>query len=106
MKYRDINWSLDINGEGASCDDTALDFIAEQLQQGYTSGTFTFDDTDYARCDELKELLEEELGRDVDFSVEDDDRGELDELLLIAKKNKNKYIVNLITEILETGFED
>ena len=106
MKYRDINWSLDINGYGASCDDAALDIIAEQLQQGYTSGTFTFDDTNYTRCDELKNLLEEKLGRNVDFSVECDDKGELDELLTIAKKHKDKYVINLITEILEIGFED
>lgn len=98
MKYRDISWSLEINGEQASFDDDALDFIAEQIQSGYTSGLFTFDCTDYAKFDELKEKLEQELGRNVDCAV--DDTGELDDLLVIAQDNGDSYVEDLINELL------
>lgn len=106
MKYRDINWSIEINGEQASIDDSALDIIAEELQKGYTSGTFAYDSTNYAKCDELKEKLETELGRKVDYSVEEDSKGELNDLLENAKKNNDNYVAELIEEIFRYGFED
>lgn len=106
MKYRDISWDLTINEEHASFDDNALDFIAEEINRGNTSGFFTTDCTDYNKCDELKEKLIELLGRDIDFSVEEDDKGELNELLSIAQKNKDNEIVDIITELLEIGFEN
>ena len=105
MKYRDISWNLMINNEQASFDDETLDFIAEEIQRGNTSGLFTADCTDYNRIDELKDKLATEIGRDADFSVEDDDKGELDELLDIALKNNDETIANIIQEILEIGFE-
>lgn len=106
MKYRDINWSIEINGENASCDDNSLDYIAEQLQQGYTSGTFYFDDTDYCRCDRLKEKLETLIGREIDCCVENDNKGELEELLEIARENNDIEIISLIEELLQCGFEE
>ena len=106
MKYRDVSWNLMINDEQASFDDQDLEFIAENIQRGNTSGLFTSDCTDYAKCDELKEKLETELGRKVDYSVEENSKGELNNLLEIAKKNNDNYIVELIEEILEKGFED
>ena len=45
MKYRDISWNLEINGTQASSDDEALDFIAEQIKNGNTSGLLTIDIT-------------------------------------------------------------
>lgn len=42
--YRDISWSLEINGEHASFDDSALEIIAEQIANGYTSGLFTIEE--------------------------------------------------------------
>ena len=106
MKYRDVSWNLMINDEQASFDDNTLDFIAEEIQRGNTSGFFTADCTNYERCEELKDKLVNELGRDIDFSVEDDNRGELDELLQIAKDNKDEHIQELIEELLEIGFEN
>ena len=106
MKYRDITWNLEINGEHASFDDKALDFIAEEIQNGNTSGLFTQDDTDYAKCEELRDELEQELGRNVDYSVDLDDKGELTELLSIAKRHKDNYVIDLIQQILETGFSE
>ena len=105
MKYRDISWNLMINDEQASFDDKALDFIAEELQRGNTSGFFTSDCTDYNEIDRLKDKLENELGRDIDFSVEDNDKGELEELLKIAKKEKDDNVIYLVREILELGFD-
>jgi len=99
MKYRDISWELIINGERASCDDNALDFIAEEIQHGYTNGLFTQDDTDYYKIDTLKEKLTTLLGRDIDCSYEDS--GELEELLEIAKKNNDEEIADTIKELLE-----
>ena len=58
MKYRDVSWNLMINDEQASFDDNTLDFIAEEINRGNTSGFFTADCTDYKKCDELKEKLE------------------------------------------------
>ena len=106
MKYRDISWNLMINDEQASFDDETLDFIAEEIQRGNTSGFFTSDCTDYNKIDELKDKLEIELGRNVDFSVEENDKGELEDLLQIAEKNKDDNIIYLIREILEIGFEN
>lgn len=106
MKYRDVSWNLMINDEQASFDDETLDFIAEQIQQGNTSGLFTSDCTDYNKIDNLTDKLTNELGRDVDFSVEEDDKGELPELLKIAKRHKDNYVIELIEQILEAGFED
>lgn len=99
MKYRDITWELIINGEHASFDDESLDFIAEQIQQGNTSGLFTFDETDYDKIDTLKEKLTTLLGRDIDCSYEDS--GELDSLLEIAEKNNDEEIADTIRELLE-----
>lgn len=104
MKYRDVSWNLMINDEQASFDDKALDFIAEELQRGNTSGFFTSDCTDYAEIERLKDKLENELGRDIDFSVEEDDKGELEDLLEIAKKKKDNNVIYLVREILELGF--
>lgn len=106
MKYRDVSWNLMINDEQASFDDDTLDFIAEELQRGNTSGLFTTDCTDYEKCDKLKEQLIDLLGRDVDFSVEHDNKGELEELLMIAQKNEDEDVEYIITELLETGFDD
>ena len=106
MKYRDVSWNLIINDEQASFDDNSLDFIAEEIQRGNTSGMFTTDCTDYNRVEELKNKLENELGRDVDFCVGDDNKGELEDLLTIAKESNDDYIQELIEEILEIGFED
>lgn len=105
MKYRDISWNLMINDEQASFDDKALDFIAEEIQRGNTSGLFTFDCTDYNKIEELKDKLERELGKNVDFDIEANDKGELTDLLDIAKKNKDNYVADLIKEILEIGFD-
>lgn len=99
MKYRDITWELIINDERADCDDNALDFIAEQIQQGYTSGLFTQDDTDYDKIDTLKEKLTTLLGRDIDCSYEDS--GELEELLKIAERNNDEEFADTIRELLE-----
>ena len=106
MKYKDVSWNLMINDKQASFDDNNLDFIAEEIQRGNTSGMFTTDCTDYNRVEELKNKLENELDRDVSFCVEDDDKGELEDLLKIAKENGEKYIQELIEEILEIGFEN
>ena len=106
MKYRDVNWNLSINDEQASFDDNALDFIAEEIQRGNTSGFFTIDCTNYNRIDELKQQLENMLGRDVEFSVEEDDKGELEDILQIAKDNKDYEIYDIVKEILEIGFEN
>ena len=106
MKYRDVSWNLMINDEQASFDDKALDFIAEEINRGNTSGFFTTDCTDYQKCEELRGDLETELGRAVDYSVDLDDKGELNDLLEIAKKNNDNYVIELIEEILEKGFED
>ena len=106
MKYKDISWNLMINDEQASFDDNGLDFIAEEIQRGNTSGMFTTDCTDYSKCEELRDLLEQELGRKVDYSIDLDDKGELEDLLTIAKENKDEYVQELIEEILEKGFED
>lgn len=106
MKYQDITWNLEINGEHAHFDEPSLDFIAEEIARGNTSGFFTTDCTNYEKCDKLKEKLEQELGRIVDFSVEDDDKGELEELLQIAEKNEDFYIVEIIKDILAEGFEN
>ena len=106
MKYRDISWNLMINDEQAESNDNGLDFIAEELQRGNTSGMFTTDCTDYQKCEELKQELEQELGREVNFNVEDDDKGELDELKEIAQKNNDNCVVELIDQILEYGFDN
>ena len=106
MKYRDISWNLMINDEQAESNDNGLDFIAEEIQRGNTSGMFTIDCTDYGKVEELKQELEQELGREVNFNVEDDDKGELDELREIAQKNDDNYVVELIDQILEYGFDD
>ena len=106
MKYRDISWNLTINDEQAESNDNGLDFIAEELQRGNTSGMFTTDCTDYQKCEELKQELEQELGREVNFNVEDDDKGELDELKEIAQKNNDNCVVELIDQILEYGFDN
>ena len=106
MKYRDISWNLMINDEQAESNDNGLDFIAEEIQRGNTSGMFTTDCTDYQKCEELKQELEQELGREVNFNVEDDDKGELDELREIAQKNDDNYVVELIDQILEYGFDN
>ena len=106
MKYRDISWNLTINDEQAESNDNGLDFIAEELQRGNTSGMFTTDCTDYQKCEELKQELEQELGREVNFNVEDDDKGELDELKEIARKNNDNCVVELIDQILEYGFDN
>ena len=98
MKYRDITWELIINGEHASFDDNALDFIAEEIQRGNTSGLFTQDDTDYNKIDTLKEQLENILGRNIDCNYEDS--GELPALLETAKQNEDNEIIDIITEIL------
>ena len=98
MKYRDVTWELIINGEHASFDDNALDFIAEQIQQGNTSGLFTQDDTDYNKIDTLKEQLENILGREIDCNYENS--GELTALLETAKQNEDNEIIDIITEIL------
>lgn len=106
MKYKDISWNLMINNEQASSDDKGLDFIAEELQRGNTSGMFPTDCTDYQKCEELRDLLEQELGRKVDYSVDLDDKGELNELKEIAQKNNDEYVIELIDQILEYGFDD
>lgn len=106
MKYKDISWNLMINDEQASFDDSGLDFIAEEIQQGNTSGLFTTDCTNYAMCEELKEKLEQELGRQVDYNVDDNDKGELEDLLKIARRNKDNCVVELVEEILNEGFGD
>lgn len=106
MKYRDISWNLMINDEQASFDDETLDFIAEEIQRGNTSGFFTSDCTDYAECEELRDLLEQELGRKANYSVDLDDKGELYDLLEIAKKQKDNYVIDLINKIIKTGFEE
>ena len=105
MKYRDVSWNLMINDEQASFDDETLDFIAEEIQRGNTSGLFTADCTDYNKIEELKDKLERELGRNVDFDVDNDNKGELTDLLEIAKQNEDDYIADLIKEILENGFD-
>lgn len=46
MKFRDVSWSLEINGEHARFDDNALEIIAEQIANGYTSGMFTMEEDD------------------------------------------------------------
>lgn len=104
MKYRDISWNLCINGEQASFDDDALDFIAEQIQHGNTSGLFTSDCTKYNEFDNLKEKLENEIGRTAYFDYEN--KGELDELLKIAKANNDYKVVDIIEKIFEVGFDD
>ena len=104
MRYRDINWNVEINGEQAECDDTALDIIAQNLQNGYSYGTFTYDVTDYAICEDLKTELENKLGRTVDYSVDNDDVGELNELYAIALKNQDTEIIELLNEIFKYGF--
>ena len=106
MKYRDISWNLTINDEQAESNDNGLDFIAEEIQRSNTSGMFTIDCTDYDKVEELKQELEQELGREVNFNVEDDDKGELDELREIAQKNDDNYVVELIDQILEYGFDN
>lgn len=106
MKYKDIEWNLMINDEQAESNDNGLDFIAEEIQRGNTSGVFSTDCTDYQKCEELRDLLEQELGRQVDYSVDLDDKGELDELREIAQKNDDNYVVELIDQILEYGFDD
>ena len=106
MKYRDISWNLMINDEQAESNDNGLDFIAEEIQRGNTSGMYTIDCTDYDKVEKLKQELEQELGREVNFNVEDDDKGELDELREIAQKNDDNYVVELIDQILEYGFDN
>ena len=106
MKYKDIEWNLMINDEQVEPNDNGLDFIAEEIQRGNTSGMFTIDCTDYDKVEELKQELEQELGREVNFNVEDDDKGELNELKEIAQKNDDNYVVELIDQILEYGFDN
>ena len=106
MKYKDIEWNLTINNEQAKSNDNGLDFIAGELQKGNTSGMFATDCTDYQKCEELRDLLEQELGRQVNYSVDLDDKGELNELREIAQKNNDNYVVELIDQILEYGFDD
>ena len=106
MKYKDIEWNLTINNEQAKSNDNGLDFIAEEIQRGNTSGMFATDCTDYQKCEELRDLLEQELGRQVDYSVDLDYKGELNELREIAQKNDDNYVVELIDQILEYGFDD
>lgn len=105
MKYKDIEWNLTINDEQAEPNDNGLDFIAEEIQRGNTSGMFTIDCTDYDKVEELKQELEQELGREVNFNVEDDDKGELNELKEFAQKDDYNYVVELIDQILEYGFD-
>lgn len=57
-------------------------------------------------CEKLRNLLEQELGRQVDYSVEDDDKGELEDLLEIARQNKDNHVAELVEEILDEGFGD
>ena len=106
MKYKDIEWNLMINDEQAESNENWLDVIAEELQKGNTSGMFATDCTDYQKCEELRDLLEQELGRQVNYSVDLDDKGELNELREIAQKNNDNYVVELIDQILEYGFDD
>lgn len=106
MKYKDIEWNLMINDEQAEPNDNGLDFIAEEIQKGNTSGMFTTDCTDYDKVEELKQELEQELGREVNFNVEDDDKGELSELKEIAQKNDDDYVAELVDQILEYGFNN
>ena len=106
MKYKDIEWNLMINDEQAESNDNGLDFIAEKIQRGNTSGMFTTDCTDYGKVEELKQELEQELGREVNFNVEDDDKGELNELKEIAQKNDDDYVAELVDQILEYGFDN
>lgn len=100
MRYIDVDWDLQINGEHAPFDtpDEILSIIADEILNGNTSGFFTTDSTDYAKFDELKEKLEQELGRDVDCDV--DDTGELDDLLVIAQDNNDNYVQDLIEQLL------
>ena len=77
----------------------------EQIKKGNTTGMFTADATDYDFCDNLTADLENELGREIDFSVEQNDIGELPELLKIAKQNNDSYVVEIITALLENGFD-
>lgn len=106
MKYKDIEWNLMINNEQAKFDDNGLDFIAEEIQRGNTSGMFTTDCTDYDKVEKLKQELEQELGREVNFNVEDNDKGELNELKEIAQKNDDGYVAELVDQILEYGFDN
>lgn len=106
MKYKDIEWELMINGEQASFDDNGLDFIAEEIQRGNTSGIFTIDCTEYEKVETLKQDLELKLGREVDFNVDDSDRGELDDLREIAIRNNDLYVIDLIDQILGYGFDN
>lgn len=109
MKYKDISWDLMINGERARFneeDDDTFEFIIEEIRKGNMSGLFTTDCTDYSRCEKLRNLLEQELGRQVEYSVEDNDKGELEDLLEIARQNKDNYVVELVEEILDKGFGD
>lgn len=99
MKYKDIDWELKIDCEGDDISDSDLEFIAEQISKGYFFGNFTTDCTDYNEIDRLKQKLELHLGRDVDFDYED--KGELDDLLDIAKKHRDWDTYDIIKEILE-----
>ena len=106
MKYRDVSWNLMINDEQASFDDNDLDFIASEIERGNTSGLFTSDCTDYNLIEKLTDELEQELGRNVDFSVEENDKGELLELLDIAEQNNDNYVADLVKQILFAGFDN
>lgn len=59
-------------------------------------------DIDYLQFDRQIDELESKLGRNVDCNY--NDKGELDELLTIAKRHKDIEIVYLIKEILKIGW--
>lgn len=105
MKYKNIDWEITINGETAKKHADELDYIAEELNKGNTSGNFDIDATDYDLCERLQNELEQKLGREIDFNVVDDDLGELEDLLAIARENKDIDVENIILEILHNGFD-
>lgn len=101
MKYKTIEWELSINEEQNG---EIFDTIAEKISCGETSGIFDIDITDYEECDKLKQQLETELGRDVEFNIDTNDTGELYDLLDIARKFGDTKIENIILQILECAF--
>lgn len=104
MKYKNIDWEITINGETAKENCDGLDYIAREVDNGNVRGNFDIDVTDYDKCDNLKQELENALGREVDFDIERDDKGELNDLLDIARKNKDTIVEQIILDIFENGF--